>query len=96
MSPIYKRPTPVGAPLASPLIAFTVKIARVVFGNRLPDFSVRRSPHCALWRDGPMPDDPSLNSIQTLGFVSLDQRLQRLQRVFEVGQFSGVFHCLGI
>jgi hypothetical protein len=40
MSLIYKQPTPVGAPLASPLIAFTVKIARGVFGNRLPDFSV--------------------------------------------------------
>jgi hypothetical protein len=56
----------------------------------------RRSPHFALWRDGVMPADPSLNSIQTLGFVSLDQRLKRLQRVFEVGQLSGVFHCSGV
>jgi hypothetical protein len=46
MSPIYKRPTPVGAPLASAPIAFTVKIAMGAFGNRRPDFSVITSVCC--------------------------------------------------
>ena len=36
------------------------------------------------------------NSIQTLCFVALDQRLQRLQGVSEVRQRSMIFHRLGV
>ena len=38
----------------------------------------------------------SQNSIQTLCFVALDQRLQRLQGVSEVRELSMIFHRLGV